>query len=32
MDHKTKCLILGFLDNVLQKQYMSIAMVYDIFF
>ena len=32
MDEKTKSPILGFLDNVLQKQHMSIAMVYDILF
>ena len=32
MDQKTNCLILGSLDNVLQKQHMSIGMVYDILF
>ena len=31
-DQKTKCLILGSLDNMLQKQHKSIAMVYDILF
>ena len=31
-DQKTKSLILGYLDNVLQKQHMSIAIVFDIFF
>ena len=31
IDQKTKCLILGSLDNVLKKQHMSIAMVYDLF-
>ena len=30
MDEKTKSPIHGSLDNVLQKQHMSIAMVYDI--
>ena len=32
MDQKTKSLILGSLNNVLQKKYMSIAIVYDILF
>ena len=32
MDQKTKSLILGSLDNVLQKQHMFIAIVYDILF
>ena len=32
MDQKTKSLILRSLDNVLQKQHMSIAIVYDILF
>ena len=32
MDQKTKFLILGSLDNVLQKQHMSITIVYDILF
>ena len=32
MDQKTKFLILGSLDNVLQKQRMSMAIVYDILF
>ena len=31
IDQKTKCLILRSLDNVLKKQHMSIAMVYDLF-
>ena len=31
-DQKTKFLILGSLDNVLQKQRMSMAIVYDIRF
>ena len=32
MDQKTMCLILASLDNVLQKQHMSIAIIYDILF
>ena len=32
MDQKAKSLILGSLDNVFQKQHMSIAIVYDILF
>ena len=32
MDQKTMCLILASLDNMLQKQHISIAMVYDILF
>ena len=32
MDQKTKSLIVGSLDNVLQKQHMSIVIVYDILF
>ena len=31
-NQKTKSLILGSLDNVLQKKHMSIAIVYDILF
>ena len=31
-DQKTKSLMLGSLDNVLQQQHMSIAIVYDILF
>ena len=29
---KAKCIILRSLDNVLQQQYVSIAMTYDILF
>ena len=32
MDQKTKFLILGSLDNVLQKQHIFIVIVYDILF
>ena len=31
-NQKTKSLIVGSLDNVLQKQHMSIAIIYDILF